>query len=177
MGVDKQEHRTKIEKNIDRKGSCFDSICCQVNTSTSESSSVMATEFILIPKHKYELLEKDAAQKDGSVSSTTSSPSSDDTPHTTDNNDNQPDLSHDDQLGPDDSNTDDDNDDYDASDASDVLESFNSTELKYVQPIITLMENNTDALTWNRKTGEIVFPVGKMESFHPVSNIQKIKVF
>ena len=47
-GVDKQEHRTKIEKNIDRKGSCFDSICCQVNTSTSESNSVMATEFILI---------------------------------------------------------------------------------------------------------------------------------
>ena len=39
----------------------------------------------------------------------------------------------------------------------DVLESFNSTELKYVQPIITLMENNTDVLTWNRKTGEIVF--------------------
>ena len=110
----------------------------------------MATEFILIPKHKYEQLEKDAAPKDGSVS-TTSSPPSDDTPHTTDNNDNQPDLSHE---GPDDSNTDDDNDDYDA---PDVLESFNSTELKYVQPIITLMENNMDVLTWNRKTGEIVF--------------------
>ena len=114
----------------------------------------MAPEFILIPKHKYEQLEKDAAPKDGSVSSTTSSPPSDDTPHTTDNIDNQPDLSHDDQLGPDDSNTDDDNDDYDA---SDVLESFNSTKLKYVQPIITLMENNTDVLTWKRKTGEIVF--------------------
>ena len=63
-------------------------------------------------------------------------------------NDNQSDLSHE---GPDDSNTD---DDYDV---SDVLESFNSTKLTYVQPIITLMENNTDVLTWNRKTGEIVF--------------------
>ena len=41
---------------------------------------------------------------------------------------NHPDLSHE---GPDNSNTDDDNDDYDA---SDVLESFYSTELKYVQP-------------------------------------------
>ena len=74
--------------------------------------------------------------------------------HTTDNNENQSDLSHDNQLGLDDSITDDDNDDYDV---SDVLESFNSTKLKYVQPIITLMENNTDVLTWNRKTGEIVF--------------------
>ena len=114
----------------------------------------MASEFVLIPKHKYKQLEKNAALKDGSLSSTPlSSPPSDDTPHTTDNNDNQPDLSHDDQLGPDDetiSNTDDDNGDYDV---SDVLESFNPTELKYVQPIITLMENNTDVLRWKRKTG------------------------
>ena len=109
----------------------------------------MAAEFILIPKHKYEQLEKDATPKDRNLSTSVSSPLS---PHTTDHNDNQSDLSHE---GPDDSNTDDDNDDdYDA---SDVLESFNSTKLKYVQPIITLMENNTDVLTWNRKTGEIVF--------------------
>ena len=47
---------------------------------------------------------------------------------------NQSDLSHDNQLGPDNSNTDD-NDDYDI---SDVLESFNLTKLKYVQPIIPL---------------------------------------
>ena len=108
----------------------------------------MATEFVLIPKHKYEQLEKDATPKDGNLSTPVSSPPS---PHTTDHKDNQSDLSHE---GPDDSNTDDDNDDYDA---SDVLESFNSTELKYVQPIITLMENNADVMTWNRKTGEIVF--------------------
>ena len=63
------------------------------------------------------------------------------------------------------SNTDgDDDDDYDA---SDVLESFNSTEIKYVQPIIALMENNTDALIWNRKTGEIVF----LQQLHQDSNI------
>ena len=39
----------------------------------------------------------------------------------------------------------------------DVLESFNSAELKYVQHITTLMGNIRDILTWNRKTGEIVF--------------------
>ena len=149
----------------------------------------MAAKFILIPKHKYEQLEKDATPKDGNLSTPVSSPPS---PHTTDHNDNQSDLSHE---GPDDSNTDDDNDDYDA---SDVLESFNSTELKYVQPIITLMENNTDVLTWNRKTGEVVFlqklvqdsnviellkdtlranlhPVGKME-FYRGLDMLKVKL-
>ena len=50
-----------------------------------------------------------------------------------------------------------DNNDDDDYDAFDVLESFNSAEIKYVQHIITLMENNRDILTWNRKTGEIVF--------------------
>ena len=80
----------------------------------------MATEFVLIPKHKYEQLEKDATPKDGNLSTPLLSLPS---PHTTDNNDTKPDLSHDNQLGPDDSNTDDDNDDYDV---SDVLESFNS---------------------------------------------------
>ena len=157
MGVDQQEYRSKIEKNIDREGSCFDSICCQVDTYATENNSVMATEFVLIPKHKYEQLEKDAVPKDGNLPSTPLSPwPSDDTTHTTDNNDNQQDLSHDDQLEQDNetiSNTDD-NDDYDP---SDVLESFSSTELKYVQPIITLMKNNADVLMWNRKTGEIVF--------------------
>ena len=119
----------------------------------------MATEFVVIPKHKYEQLEKDVASKDGNLSSTSLSqpPESGSTTYATGNNDNQPDLFHDDQLGPDDetiSNTDDDNDDYDV---SDILERFNSVKLKYVQPIITLMENNTDVLTWNRKTGEMVF--------------------
>ena len=148
MGVDQQEYRTKIEKNIDRKGSWFDSICCQVDNSTTKNDSVMASEFVFIPKHKYEQLEKDAAPKDGNLSTPLLSPPSD---VPTDNNDNQSDLSHDNELGPANSNI---NDDYDV---SDVLESFNSTKLKYVQPIITLMENNTDVLTWKRKTGKIVF--------------------
>ena len=148
MGVDQQEYRNKIEKNIDREGSWFDSICCQVDNSTTKNDSVMAAELVLIPKHKYEQLEKDATPKDGNLSTPLSSPPS---PHTTINNDNQSDLSHDNQLGPDDSNTDNDNNDYDI---SDVPESFNSTELKYVQPIITLMESNTDVLTWSRKLGK-----------------------
>ena len=114
--------------------------------------SVMATEFVLIPKHKYEQLEKDAVPNDGSLlKPPLLSLPLDDTSHTTDNNDS---LSDDIKLGVDDettsnTNDDDNNDDYDA---SDVLESFNSAALKYVQPVITLMGNNTDVLTWNRKT-------------------------
>ena len=147
MRVDQQEHRSKTEKNIDRERSWFYSIHCQVDTSTTESNSVMAAEFVLIPKHKYEQLEKDSTPKNGNLSTPLLSPPSDDPT----DNDNQSDLSHE---GPDNSNTD---DNTDISDVSDILESFNSTELKYVQPIITLMENNTGVLTWNRKTGEIVF--------------------
>ena len=45
-------------------------------------------------------------------------------------------------------------DDYDA---TDVLESFNSSEVKYVHPILSLMEQNAYVLTWNKKTGKIVF--------------------
>ena len=117
----------------------------------------MATEFVLIPKHKYEQLEKDAAPKDANLSLPPLSPPPEygSTIYAINNND-QLDSWHDDKLGADDetiSNTDDDNDYYDT---SDVLESFNSTEIKYVQPITTLMENDTDVLTRNRKTGEIV---------------------
>ena len=54
----------------------------KVDTSTTKNKSVMAAEFVLIPKHKYEQLEKDATPKDGNLSSTPllSPPS----PHTTD---------------------------------------------------------------------------------------------
>ena len=111
----------------------------------------IATECVLIPKHKYEQLEKDAAKDGSSLEPSLSPLSSDDKSHTTDNNDNQSHPILDVKLGADDetiSNTDGDDDDYDA---SDVLESFDSTEVKYVQPIIALMENNTDVLTWNQK--------------------------
>ena len=68
-----------------------------------------------------------------------------------------------------------------------------------MQPIITLMKNNTDVLTWNRKTGEIVFlqqlvrdsnviellkdtltanlhPVGKME-FYRGLDMLKVRLY
>ena len=70
----------------------------------------------------------------------------DDKSYTTDNNGNQSQPILDVKLGADDetiSNTDDedDNDDDDEDyDAFNVLESFNSAEIKYVQHIITLME-------------------------------------
>ena len=53
-----------------------------------------------------------------------------------------------------DTNSDNGDDDYDT---TDVLESFNSSEVKCVHPIPSLMEQNADILTWNKKTGEIVF--------------------
>ena len=48
-----------------------------------------------------------------------------------------------------DNNSDNGDDDYDT---TDVLESFNSSEVKCVQPILHLMEQNADVLTWNKKT-------------------------
>ena len=101
----------------------------------------MTIEFVLIPKHKYEQLEKDTPPNNGGLlEPPLSSPPSLPLPsYTTENNDNQVDSLLDAKKGADDEticNTDV-NDDYDA---SDVLESFNSTELKYVQPIITLIE-------------------------------------
>ena len=53
-----------------------------------------------------------------------------------------------------DTNSDNGNDDYDT---TDVLESFHSSKVKCVQPILHLMEQNEDVLTWSKKTGEIVF--------------------
>ena len=123
----------------------------------------MVTECVLIPKHKYEQLEKDATKERSSLEPSLSQLPPDDKSYTTDNNGNQSQPILDVKLGADDetiSNTDDedDNDDDDEDyDAFNVLESFNSAEIKYGQHIITLMENNRDILTWNRKTGEIVF--------------------
>ena len=94
-----------------------------------------------------------------------------------------------------DTNTDNGDDDYDI---TDVLESFNSSEVKCVHPIPSLMKQNADILTWNKKTGEIVFhnqnvrdsniiellkdmftvnlhPVGKME-FYRGLDLLKVKL-
>ena len=46
---------------MDREGSCIDFNEYQVNTPQDQVTSVMATEFILIPKHKYDQLQKDAS--------------------------------------------------------------------------------------------------------------------
>ena len=94
-----------------------------------------------------------------------------------------------------DTNSDNGDDDYDT---TDVLESFNSSEVKCVHPILSLMEQNADILTWNKKTGEIAFhnqnirdsniiellkdmftvnlhPVGKME-FYRGLDLLKVKL-
>ena len=92
-------------------------------------------------------------------------------------------------------NSDNGDDDYDT---TDVLESFNSSEVKCVHAILSLMEQNADILTWSKKTGEIVFhnqnvrdsniiellkdmftanlhPVGKMEFYRGLDLI-KVKL-
>ena len=53
-----------------------------------------------------------------------------------------------------DTNSDNGDDDFDT---TDVLESFNSSKVKCMHPILSLMEQNADILAWNKKTGEIVF--------------------
>ena len=97
----------------------------------------IVTECVLIPKHKYEQLEKDAAKGRSSLEPSLSSPPSDDKSNIMDNNDNWSQPLLDVKLGADDetiSNTDDDDDDDDDDNGDiddgdyDVLESFNSAE-------------------------------------------------
>ena len=147
----------------------------------------MAAEYVLIPKHKYNQLEKksvapqnkhigtsggtnannvDVEQEE---SSTTHSPPPPVSPpsvhgkqhHTKSATQPQHHISkesHDDDV-----NTtmhdsgDDDDDDDDDYDVYDILQSFKPTELKYVHPILNLIEANTSVLTWDRKSGEIIF--------------------
>ena len=120
----------------------------------------MVTECVLIPKHKYEQLERNAIKERSSLEPSLSQLPPDDKSYTTDNNGNQSQHILYVKLGADDetiSNTDDedDNDDDDEDyDAFNVLESFNSAEIKYVQHIITLIKNNRDILTWKGNTGK-----------------------
>ena len=53
----------------------------------------------------------------------------------------------------------DNNDDYAT---SDILQSFNSSELKYVQPIMDEMERHGNILKWDKHTGEILFQLKKI---------------
>ena len=164
----------------------------------------MATEFILIPKHKYDQLQKDASTTVEDLPITT--PPTNITSATTSDvkrpqHDeptkpfHDPDHAKLDETSVSDTNSDNGDDDYDT---TDVLESFNSSEVKSVHPILSLMEQNADILTWNKKTGEIVFhnqnvrdsniiellkdmftanlhPVGKME-FYRALDLIKVKL-
>ena len=164
----------------------------------------MATEFILIPKYKYDQLQKDASTTVKDLSITT--PSTNITSATTSDvkrlqHDeptkpfHDPDHAKLDETSVSNTNSDNGDDDYDT---TDVLESFNSSEVKCVHPILSLMEQNADILTWNKKTGEIVFhkqnirdsniikllkdmftanlhPVGKME-FYRGLDLLKVKL-
>ena len=164
----------------------------------------MATEFILIPKHKYEQLQKDASTtvedlpiitpSTNSISVTTSDVKQ--LPHDEPAKPfHDPDHAKLDEASVSDTPSDNGDDDYDT---TDVLESFNSSEVKCVHPILSLMEQNADVLTWNKMTAEIVFknqnirdsniikllkdmftanlhPVGKME-FYTGLDLLKVKL-
>ena len=221
----------------------------------------MASEYVLIPKNKYQQLQKDALQdsqvesdsqhKTSSSSSSSSSPppaaaaaaaaatskqsgdkvsDRNGTPNSTDDDDDK-DASaantaadsstrsklqyarrtsplpphkeepYDEVLdmgeiaNSDDSGDTDGDDDYDV---ADILQSFTSSELPHVQPILKLMETNAKIMTWEHTTGEIVFqgktvensnvvellkdtlnasmhPVGKME-FYRGLDLMNVKV-
>ena len=99
------------------------------------------------------------------------------------------DYCSDDDHIPDDDSTD--NPDYNI---DDILQGLNSAEFKYVQPILALMVENLDILSWNENMGEIIFknntvkdsnviellkdtltdnlhPVGKMEFYRGLVDI------
>ena len=135
----------------------------------------MAAEYVLIPRHKYEQLEKESnfpkdtssgvdsvTMENNSKITTTADDRSTPLPNSNTEsnqldkrNDANLDVS-DDSMSP---NEYDSNDDYAT---SDILQSFNSSELKYVQPIMDEMERHGDILTWNKQTGEILFQLKKI---------------
>ena len=55
---------------------------------------------------------------------------------------------------------------------SDILQSFNSSELKYIQPIIDEMQRHGDILTWDKQTGEVIF---KLENISGSNIIELLK--
>ena len=135
----------------------------------------MASEYVLISKHKYEQLEKDANSTDRQISSMdgVGMGQNSDKSSTYDNYDDDGD-DDDKTIQPPPSSTTADSKTVDlhtyndniSSDQhsrnndyyiSDLLESFNPSELKYVHPIINDMEKHRDILTWDKKTGEILF--------------------
>ena len=113
----------------------------------------MVTEFILIPIHKYEQLQKDASTTVEDLpittpsTNTTSATRSDvkQLPHDEPTKPfHDPDHAKLDETSVPDTNSDNGDDDYDT---TDVLESYHSSEVKCVPPILCLMEQNADVLT------------------------------
>ena len=138
----------------------------------------MAAEYVLIPRHKYEQLEKDANTPEDTSKTSSSvddvtmednrkvirgdydSTTPTNSPNTEINllderNDVDLDVS-DDSMSPDNYVS---NNDYAT---SDILQSFDSSELKYVQPIMDEMERHEDILTWDKQTGEILYQLEKI---------------
>lgn len=139
----------------------------------------MATEYILVAKHKYEKLEIDAKnnemgeflsqrpekeidssgnnQNDGHQLSTTNGKESTSTTTDDDGDVSEHDTKHRDEDSPqgEDLEKGKSDMDYDFGD-NDVLDSFSEKELQYVEPIILLMKKEETVMTWNKNTGEII---------------------
>ena len=136
----------------------------------------MVAEYVLIPRHKYQQLEKESNfPKDTSsgVDSVTMENNSKIITTTDDDGSTPPPNSNTESNQLDERNyanldVSDDSmslDEYDSNDdyaTSDILQSFNSSELKYVQPIMDEMERHGDILTWDKQTGEILFKLKKI---------------
>ena len=113
----------------------------------------MATEHVLIPKTKYEQLAKGSNRMDdASIQAEQYFPDE----RSTDAYQQQQDT-NDFPMSDDDFNSDassEDNPDYDS---YDILQGFQPDEFKYLQPILTFMEEDSKTLTWDKHTGEIIF--------------------
>ena len=135
----------------------------------------MATEYVLIPKQRYNQLQKIGESELGPMDHPTpTTPLPPSTTHTRGTRDVLPRTQYarrstllppkgsgggDDDADTDDA-VDDDTDDTDGDndyDVADILQSFTSSELPYIRPILKLMEDQPLVLDWNKQTGEIVF--------------------
>lgn len=135
----------------------------------------MATEYVLIPKQRYNQLQKIGESELGPMDHPTPTtprppPQPPSTTHTRGDRDVLPRTQYarrrtllppkssgvdddDDTAADDDDDTDGDND-YDV---ADILQSFTTSELPYIRPILKLMEDQPLVLDWDKQTGEIVF--------------------
>ena len=104
----------------------------------------MATEHVLIPKTKYEQLAKHGSTMDDASTQTDVHNEQSSDQYFNQQADSS-DMSY---------NTDTGNPDYNS---YDILQGFNPSEHKFVQPLLSLMKADPKTLTWDKHTGEIVF--------------------